>query len=168
MRILLITIITFFAFSTTSIANTLTMGDGLRLLAVDGQVRVKNNTLPITIESGKRQLVISYEKNISQGNFGISGSYNRDSSRKIVTSSPYIFFVDISQDTKISVQRFTSYVQARSAIRRGLVFHIENTQTTDIIENADQLKGNGVNPFSPSNIKPLIESYNEQNDIRFE
>ncbi|MEH6452227.1 MAG: DUF2057 family protein [Psychromonas sp.] len=167
MRYFMIVVITFFCFSASSQAATLSMGDGLRLLAIDGQVIVEKNTLPVEIKLGKRQVVISYEKMLSGNNRGNSGSY-RNRKNTIVTSSPYIFFVDINQDTNISVKRYTSAFQARSAIQRGLVFNVENQQETKQIDNADMLKGNGVNPFSPTNLEPLIDTYNQENGINYE
>ena len=78
------------------------------------------------------------------------------------------FFVNINQDTQISVRKFSTAFQARSAIQRGLVFIIDNKQEQKRIDNTDKLHGNGANPFSPVNLKPLIESYNQDNDINYQ
>ena len=173
MRHFLAFIITFLFISSASQAAILSVGDGLRILAIDGQVITEKNTLPVEIEKGKRQLVIRYNTSLKENNSVFSNSYrNSNNKREIVSSSPYIFFVNINQDTQISVQKFSSAFQAKSAIQRGLVFIIENEQEQKqkqkLIDNADKLKGNGVNPFSPVNLKPLIDSYNQAHDIHYQ
>lgn len=161
--------------SSASHAAILSVGDGLKILAIDGQVITENNSLPVEIQKGKRQLVIRYDKSLKENNRMFSNSYrNSNNKRRNVSSSPYIFFVNINQNTQISVRKFSTAFQARSAINRGLVFIIENEneneneQEEKRIDNADKLHGNGANPFSPVNLKPLIESYNQANDINYQ
>jgi uncharacterized protein YccT (UPF0319 family) len=147
--------------SSASHAAILSVGDGLKILAIDGRVITENNSLPAEVQKGKRQLVIRYDNSLNENHDVRSNMQN-------VSSSPYIFFVDINQDTQISVQKFRIAFQARSAIRRGLVFTIENEQGQKRIDNADKLHGNGANPFSPVNLKPLIENYNQAHGIRYQ
>jgi hypothetical protein len=161
-------VLTAFLFSATCQGAILSVGDGLRLHAIDGQIITKKYRFSVDIKTGKRQLVISYDKTLSKNNRPLTNSYRSSHRRSNVTSSPYIFFVDINQDTQIGVQRFSTAFQARSAIQRGLVFIVKNKQDSNLIDNADELQGNGMSPFSSANLKPLIDTYNQAHGINFE
>ena len=86
-------LMTFLFICSASHAAILSVGDGLKILAIDGRVITEKNSLPVEIKKGKRQLVIRYNKSLNENNGVFSKSYlNGNNKRQNVSSSPHIFF----------------------------------------------------------------------------
>jgi ribosomal protein L35AE/L33A len=161
MRYIFIIFIAFLFVSSPSHGAMLYVERDLLLCAIDGSVITGKVNLPINVEEGNRQLVIRYKKGLPKNHRVFSSRY-RHTNNEHIMSRPYLFTVNIKLDTRISVQEFQSASQAKSAIRKGLVFVVENEQGKTVVGNAVELHGNGSLPFSAKNLSSLIKVYNQR------
>lgn len=129
-------------------AATLTGTNGVQFLGIDGsETKSSFTNKKITdLSVGKHQVVVQFEN-----------SYKH---RKSVKSKPHIFDIKITDDTTISIERFYTDSQAKSAIDRGLKWIVSDSQKTYEIVDSDTLSGEGMLPYS--DIEKLIAEYNKQ------
>ncbi|HEY7866801.1 MAG TPA: DUF2057 domain-containing protein [Psychromonas sp.] len=135
----------------SSYAATLTGGKNVEILAVDGQkysdrIFEKSDS---TLTEGKHQVVVRYSNNFPNGG--------------IITSKPYIFDIQTDNNTTIAVKTFNNYKQAKKAVERGITWRVTNQNSSEMIDDADILLGEGFFPYH--DIEKLIAQYNKDNGI---
>jgi len=134
-----------------SYAATVKGGNGVELLAIDGQ-KVSIGMLDnkeVNVKNGVHQVVVQLVKRINQQN--------------MVYSRPTIFSVNVIGDTEIKVRNFRDVNQAESAVRKGLVWIVKNDKETIKVTDGEELFEEGFQ-IKP-NLEKLITEYNQSNGI---
>lgn len=130
-------------------AATLTGERNVEILAVDGQ-KYSNKILEnsdSTLPKGKHQIVVRYSK-----------SFPKDG---MLTSKPYIFNIQTENNTRVAVETFNNYEQAKKALEKGLTWRVTSENSSVMIEDADILFGEGFLPYH--DIEKIIAKYNKDN-----
>ncbi|WP_435235584.1 YccT family protein [Psychromonas sp. PT13] len=132
-------------------AATLKGVNGVELLAIDGQ-KISSGMLKskdLNVTNGEHQVVVQFAKRINQQN--------------MVYSRPTIFSIDVAGDTEIKVRNFRDVNQAESAVRKGLVWLVNNDKETIKVTDGEELFEEGFQ-IKPD-IEKLIAKYNQTNGI---
>ena len=136
-----------------SYALTLEGINGIEILAINGD-KVKTSFLAsenrFELDPGYHQIVVWYSKDFDDGD-------------ETARSFPFIFALDLQEDTKISVKNYYSLNKAERAIKKGLTFQIISTTKQYNVTDAPRLTENGFSVFS--NVETLIITYNRKNNI---
>jgi len=132
-------------------AATLKGVNGVELLAIDGQKISSGmlNSKDLNVTNGEHQVVVQFAKRINQQN--------------MVYSRPTIFSIDVVGDTEIKVRNFRDVNQAESAVRKGLVWLVNNDKETIKVTDGEELFEEGFQ-IKPD-IEKLIAKYNQTNGI---
>ncbi|WP_064606500.1 YccT family protein [Photobacterium sp. J15] len=140
-------------------AATLSTGDDIKLLVVDGK-KVESSfwspTESIELTPGKHQVVIRFDGELKNGSKG-----------KMFTSRPYLFEMNVpEEDSVITLPRLATYSQAKEHFRRGPQWQLElkNGSVQDLEYVA--LQGKGFAAFSK--MEAVVAEYNRQHGITFE
>jgi len=132
-------------------AATLKGVNGVELLAIDGQ-KISSGMLKtkdLNVTNGEHQVVVQFAKRINQQN--------------MVYSRPTVFSINVVGDTEIKVRNFRDVNQAESAVRKGLVWLVNNDKETIKVTDGEELFEEGFQ-IKPD-IEKLIAKYNQTNGI---
>ncbi|KDM93200.1 DUF2057 domain-containing protein [Photobacterium galatheae] len=140
-------------------AATLSVGDGIELLVVDGKEvneSLWSRTTEIELPAGQHQIVLRYDRELKNG-----------SRNSIYTTRPYLFELMMpEQDVRIELPALVAYSQAQAYFQRGpewtIVLADGSQRTLPFVE----MKGDGVAAFS--DMEKLVGEYNRQHGITFE
>jgi uncharacterized protein YccT (UPF0319 family) len=125
--------------------------NGVEIIAIDGK-KVKTNFFSegqMDLKPGEHQIVVSYSVHFNN--------------KRLTESKPAIFTVDLQQDTKISVDKFSSHYQATKQMEKGLTWQVISNGKQYQVNNSDTLYGEGFMPYG--DMEKLIEKYNQQHNI---
>ncbi|UTV28472.1 YccT family protein [Photobacterium atrarenae] len=140
-------------------AATLTVGENIELLVVDGK-EVESSfwspTQSIELAPGKHQVVVRYDGELKNG-----------SKNAMYTTRPYLFELEVPvQDASIAIPRLTTLSQAKAHFERGpewsLALADGSMKPLDYVE----LEGKGFGSFSK--MEELVAAYNRRHGITFE
>ncbi|WP_299014801.1 DUF2057 domain-containing protein [uncultured Photobacterium sp.] len=140
-------------------AATLSMGDNIELMAVNGKKVESTFWSPnksVELASGKHQVVVRFDGELKNG-----------SKTKMHTTRPYLFELEVpEQESTIVLPRLNNLSQAKAHFDRGPQWQLEladgTTRTLDYVP----LHGKGF--VAHKDIEGLVADYNRKHGITFE
>ncbi|WP_036798462.1 DUF2057 domain-containing protein [Photobacterium marinum] len=140
-------------------AATLSTGDNIELMAVDGKKVESTFWNPIEsvdLAPGKHQVVVRFDGELKNG-----------SKSKMYTTRPYLFELQVpEQDSVIMLPRLNSVTQAKAHFERGPEWKLELSDGSVRALNYVPLHGKGF--IAHKDIEGLVAEYNRQHGITFE
>ncbi|MGF1724196.1 YccT family protein [Photobacterium nomapromontoriensis] len=140
-------------------AATLSMGDNIKLLVVDGKKVASSfwtETESVPLAAGKHQVVVQFDGEVKSG-----------SKTTIYTTQPYLFELDVpNEDATIVLPRLTSLSQAKAHFQRGPQWQLELANGAKTKLDYVVLEGNGFAAYR--DMEALVAEYNRKQGITFE
>lgn len=140
-------------------AATLSVGDGIELLVVNGKEvnqSLWSRTTEVDLPAGKHQVVLRYDRELKNG-----------SRNSIYTTRPYLFeMVMPEQDVRIELPALVAYSQAQAYFQKGPEWTMTQADGSQKILPFVEMKGDGIAAFS--DMEKLVGEYNRQHGITFE
>ncbi|MGR5365369.1 YccT family protein [Photobacterium damselae] len=141
-------------------AATLTAGDNIELLVIDGKkIEQKGWSKAESVElaNGEHQIVARFDGEVKRGSQGT-----------IYTTRPYLFNIDIKdQNAEIVLSdTLTTLSQAEAYFARGPEWQVKFANGSEQVLDATELKGSGFAAYA--DMEKLVAQYNSENGIIFE